>query len=307
MNASRSGLTCLSEWRKKVLDYDLDHTLSSGQAFRWTRTATGAWEGVVAGRWVGITSRHGELAATVAGRCDDWLWLETYLQTGIDLGRITRSFPHDAAMQNALQSCSGLRLLRQEPWECLASFICSSTKQIVQIQQIVRHLADRFGVPVPVPIGSAPASSFPTVHRIAEATESELRLCKLGFRAPYLLDTARLLRDGVVDLAQLGTVAEADARAALMRLPGVGRKIADCVLLFAYGFARAFPVDVWITRALLELYFPRRRSVRASELVEFSSSYFGPHAGYAQQYLFHSIRTQRASAAPAKTFLAHES
>jgi N-glycosylase/DNA lyase len=113
----------------------------------------------------------------------------------------------------------------------------------------------------------------------------------MGFRAPYLLATAQRIAGGKFDLESLRQLPLAEARAELMTLRGVGAKIADCVLLFAHGFAGAFPVDVWVERALRELYFPRRR-VDDKRLRHFAATHFGPHAGYAQQYLFHYMRTK---------------
>jgi 3-methyladenine DNA glycosylase/8-oxoguanine DNA glycosylase len=242
-----------------------------------------------------------------------------------------------------------LRVLRQDPWECLASFILSSTKQIVQIRQIVALLCERFGDPLTHPAdtlsmnlvaadvslrtlspmkvsvdsrrrlrfkgstreilfwenlsppnGERGASvpnenhlfySFPSAKWLASVTEGELRACKMGFRAPYLLAAARRIADGKFDLERLRHLTLAEAREELMKLRGVGGKIADCVLLFAYGFDGAFPVDVWVERALRELYFPRRR-VSDKRLQHFAATHFGPHAGYAQQYLFHYMRTK---------------
>jgi N-glycosylase/DNA lyase len=194
-------------------------------------------------------------------------------------------------MRTAVTACRGLRLLRQEPWECLASFILSSTKQIVQIQQIVALLCERFGEPLLVPPGHAPVCSFPTTDRLAACAESDLRGCKMGFRAPNLLRTAKMISAGEINLASLHTRTVDDARAELLKLPGVGNKIANCVLLFAYGFQQAFPVDVWVMKALRELYFPKRR-VNAKRLARFTATHFGPNAGYAQQYLFHYMRTR---------------
>jgi N-glycosylase/DNA lyase len=140
----------------------------------------------------------------------------------------------------------------------------------------------------------ARAWSFPDPERLAQVTESDLRACKMGFRAPYLLATARVIAEGHFSLERLGTLPVDQARTELMTLPGVGPKIADCVLLFAYGFQTAFPVDVWIMKALRQLYFPGRRASLA-RLREFAATHFGPNAGYAQQYLFHYMRTRSAS------------
>jgi N-glycosylase/DNA lyase len=269
-------------------NYDLAATLSSGQAFRW-RWIDGAWEGVVAGRWVRLRQEQNRIHAQTAAPVENWDWLRHYLQLDIDIDRICATFPADEPMRCSVQSCAGLRLLRQEPWECLASFICSSTKQIVQIQQIIALLCGRFGEAVAAPEGHLPVHSFPDFVRLAGLAESDLRACKLGFRAPYMLGTARKLRDGEVNLEALRGATLEEARAQLLQLPGVGVKIADCVLLFAYGFQQAFPVDVWVMRALRQLYFPKRR-VKLPRLRHFSRTHFGPHSGYAQQYLFHYMR-----------------
>jgi N-glycosylase/DNA lyase len=196
-------------------------------------------------------------------------------------------------------ACRGLRLLRQDPWECLASFILSSTKQIVQIRQIIAVLCERYGEPLAVAPGCPPAFAFPGPARLACATEAELRGCKMGFRAPYLLATARMVASGQFDLARLQSLPLEVARTELMQLPGVGRKIADCVLLFAYGFQSAFPVDVWVLKALRQLYFPRRR-VSPQRLHRFAATHFGPCGGYAQQHLFHYMRI-KANRTPQKS------
>lgn len=275
-------------------NYDLAATLASGQAFRW-RPVNGAWEGVIGERWIRLRQEQNCIRAETAVPVNDWLWLRHYLQLDVNIKEICGTFPADEPMQNSIQFCHGLRLLRQEPWECLASFICSSTKQIVQIQQIIALLCRRFGEPLAVPAGHEPVWTFPHYTRLAGVAEAELRECKLGFRAPYLLHSARKLRDGEINLAALHNVTLEEARAHLTHLPGVGLKIADCVLLFAYGFPQAFPVDVWIMKALRQLYFPKRR-VKLPRLRRFSQTHFGPHSGYAQQYLFHYMRTKGKAA-----------
>jgi N-glycosylase/DNA lyase len=275
-----------------VRDYDLAATLASGQAFRWQRHDSG-WTGVIAKRWVRLQTDQSSITADTAEPVADWGWLADYLQLDLDLEAVLRTFPEDEPMRAALRACRGLRLLRQDPWECLASFILSSTKQIAQIQHIVSLLCERYGEAVAVPADYAPACAFPTAARLAHASEAELRACKMGFRAPFLLATARKIAGGEFDLRRVQTLPVEAARAEFMTLPGVGRKIADCVLLFAYGCPDAFPVDVWVAKALQQLYFPRRR-VRLPRLHQFASSHFGPNAGYAQQYLFHYMRVLRS-------------
>jgi N-glycosylase/DNA lyase len=275
-----------SEILLPVRDYDLAATLDSGQVFRWQRHGA-VWSGVLGQHFLQLTQTEAGLHARAAAPVADWNFLREFLQTDVVLADILKTFPDDEPMRAAVAACHGLRLLRQEPWECLASFILSSTKQIVQIRQIVALLCERFGEPTLV----AGTACFPTPARIAAATEAELRACKMGFRAPSLLNAARQIAAGKLDLEKIRTLDYAAARAELMTLRGVGGKIADCVLLFGYGFDTAFPVDVWIERALQELYFPKRRASE-KRLRRLAESHFGPHAGYAQQYLFHYMRTR---------------
>jgi len=284
-----------------VRDYDLAATLDSGQVFRWRRQAN-SWTGVVGRRWVRLTQSENGILAETASSVKYWDWLRDFLQTEIELETILKTFPDDEPMRNAVTACRGLRVLRQDPWECLASFILSSTKQIVQIRQIVALLCERFGEPINwcsvEPVARLDSATdrtlqfaFPTAERLARATEAELRACKMGFRAPHLLAATRQIADGKFDLEKPRRLPLAEARVELTKLRGVGGKIADCVLLFAYGFDSAFPVDVWVERALRQLYFPRRRA-SAKRLRHFAATHFGPHAGYAQQYLFHYTRTK---------------
>jgi N-glycosylase/DNA lyase len=276
-----------------VSDYNLHATLSSGQVFAWEQSENN-WAGVVGGRWVMLQSFSDGIRAVTAAPQADWSWLTDFLQSDVNLLDVLATFPDDDPhLRAAVAANHGLRVLRQDPWECLASFILSSTKQIVQIRQIVRTLCERHGTPVATETNQnhRPAFAFPTAERIASLSETELRQCKMGFRAKYLLTAARRVAAGELELESIRRMSLPAARAELTKLPGVGEKIADCVLLFAYGFPRAFPVDVWIARALSQFYFRGRRK-QPEQLRRFAARHFGPNSGYAQQYLFHHIRTR---------------
>lgn len=246
--------------RINVADFDLAATLECGQAFRWRRETDGWYTGVVGGR----TMRVRQKADVLEGDGD-----RHYFALDVSLRDIVATFPPDPVLREAVAQHWGLRVLRQEPWETLASFIASSTKQIVQIRQIVELLARRFGEPI------GTEYSFPTAETVARTTVAELRACKLGFRAAYLHAAARCVADGRLDLAALATMDYERALEELLKLHGVGEKIANCVLLFSCGHDEAFPVDVWMKRALQRV----KRRVN-----------FGPYAGWAQQYLFHAER-----------------
>jgi N-glycosylase/DNA lyase len=280
-------------WTFPARDYNLAATLDSGQAFRWEPQGTD-WAGIVGLHWVRLSVDDGSITAETAEPVQDWAWLTHYLQLDVVLPDVLETFPEDPPLRAARVACRGLRLLRQDLWECLASFILSSTKQIVQIRQMIRALCERYGEPIAAPEDFGPACAFPSPARLATASEAELRSCKMGFRAPYLLETARIIASGHFDLPAIPRLPLDAARARLMELPGVGPKIADCVLLFAGGFEAAFPVDVWVLKALRQLYFPQRK-VTISKLRQFATTHFGPHAGYAQQYLFHYMRQHYGS------------
>jgi N-glycosylase/DNA lyase len=191
-------------------------------------------------------------------------------------------------MNAARQFCRGLRIIRQPKWECLATFICSSMKQVAHIRQISLALRRRFGDKRKV--DDHTVYTFPAAQRIARVSENDLRKCALGYRAKNLLMTARLVSSGKANLEAWSALSDTDVREKLCALPGVGAKVANCIMLFAYERLRAFPIDVWIERVLKQQYFPRKKRITAQRLREFSETYFGEQGGYAQQYLFHHAR-----------------
>ena len=259
--------------RINVTDFDLASSLMCGQAFRWTAGAEGWFTGVVGQR----VCRLRQTGKLLEGDID-----RQYLSLDVSLLDIAATFPDDEALQHAVRQHWGLRVLRQEPWETLASFIASSTKQIVQIRQIVEHLARRFGQQF-----DTDAYAFPSAATIAGATLPQLRACKLGFRAEYLLAAARMVDRGELQLDALPAMEYERALEELQKIHGVGEKIANCTLLFSLGFDQAFPVDVWMQRALHRLGWRAKKITRRQVL-----DHFGPYAGWAQQYLFLSERSR---------------
>jgi N-glycosylase/DNA lyase len=264
-------------------DFNLARTLDSGQVFHWEKCGDG-YTGTIGSNGVHVEQRRNRLffAGTTAEV------IENYFALDHPLAEICRSFPNDPAMCAARDFCEGLRIMRQPRWECLATFITSSMKQVAHIRQISQTLRKRYGKRQRV--FDFEVHTFPPSSRIAELTEQDLRACALGYRAKNLLATARLIGSGNVDLEQWNEFPDELLRARLCELPGVGAKVANCVMLFAYERLRAFPIDVWIERVLKQEYFPRKRKVTATRLCAFCETYFGEHGGYAQQYLFHHAR-----------------
>jgi N-glycosylase/DNA lyase len=264
--------------------FDLDATLSSGQAFSWRRGADEQWRGWIGDRPCVAGLDGGRLHVLGGGLTDSDV--ARYFGLNVSMDKIFASFPADDPwLARARLFAPGLRILRQEPWETLCNFICSSLKQIVQIAQINHDLRVAFG-----PKLRPGEHVFPSAAQLARVSEAELRACKLGFRARHLFVAARQIAAGEISLDHVATLPTAEARKELMRVRGVGEKVANCVLLFAYGRLEAFPIDVWVERVLRQLYFKNRRKIRPGALRLFSERHFGPHGGYAQQFLFHWIR-----------------
>jgi N-glycosylase/DNA lyase len=276
----------------EAAEFDLRQTLDSGQVFHWSAADAG-YLGLIGRKPVHIEQREGALWVRGPGS----ELVANYFALDHPLGAIHASFPADPAMRAALEFCRGLRIIRQPAWECVATFITSSMKQVAHIRQMSAAMRARFGDAVE--FEGTKLFAFPTPARLSAVSEVALRECGLGYRAKNLLGAARLIASGGVDLDALRTLDDDAARAELCRLPGVGPKVANCVLLFAFERLRAFPIDVWIERVLRETYFKRKRKVTATRLREFCESYFGEYGGYAQQYLFHHARSSRGKG-PAK-------
>lgn len=263
---------------------ELRELLDGGQAFRWNWDAADAC-------WCGVIGRH-VVQVRTDGLCrvefrsaapprEAGAALARYFAMGQNRDALVDLLPwrSDPALAAAIRSCPGLFLLRQDFGETLLAFICSSTKQIVQIKQICERLAAAFGEEL-----AAGIHATPTWARLALASEAELRKCALGFRARYVRETAEHLAARPGWLERVPRLPYPEAKAELLQLPGVGEKVADCVLLFGAGQLEAFPVDVWILRTLALRYGLDGWS--PAQLAQFGRAHFGPLAGLAQQYLF---------------------
>jgi N-glycosylase/DNA lyase len=275
-------------------EFDLAMTLNSGQVFHWQKIGDG-FVGAIRDRAVYVEQRAGVLkvrdgeapSPTREARVLPGI-VAQYFALDHPLAEICDSFPKDRVMNAARDFCRGLRIIRQPKWECLATFICSSMKQVAHIRQISLALRKRFGEQRK--IGNQLVHSFPPAHRLVQASEKELLECKLGYRGKNLRAAARLVSSSQADIEMWSVLSDAELRKQLCALPGVGPKIANCVMLFAYERLRAFPIDVWIERVLRQHYFSRRKRMTPQQVRQFTDTYFGEHGGYAQQYLFHHAR-----------------
>ncbi|MCI8623966.1 MAG: DNA-3-methyladenine glycosylase 2 family protein [Provencibacterium sp.] len=264
-------------------DFDPAQTLDCGQAFRFRPAADGWWEGVAGGRFCRIRREEAALAVECwcPGGCEPF-W-EDYFDLCRDYGALKEELACDSVLQAATGYCPGIRLLRQDAWEALCTFILSQNNHIARIRRIVQTLCLLYGPSIPAPELSeedaAYSHGFPSPAAVAALDEEALSLLRAGFRAKYIHDAAVRVAAGEVDLLALRTLPVEKAREQLRTIYGVGPKVAECALLYGCGRAECFPQDVWINRALAQLYpqgFPEA---------------FTPVAGLAQQYLFHYCRT----------------
>lgn len=290
----------------------LAETLDGGQAFRWNRQRDGTWLGIWADHLVRLrlTARERlEWSAPIAAATSTASALARYFATDRDFAALTDSLPwrSDPHLARCIVTFSGLRILRQPFGETLLGFLCSATKQIVQIKQMLALLASRHGAQLDIAglhseknakpktqnseLATAGFRRLPTWPELAQTPESELRACLLGFRARYISETARFLAANPGWLEETESLPYAVAKERLCTLPGVGEKVADCVLLFGAGRLEAFPVDVWILKTLARRY--GLDGWRTPQLAQFGRVHFGPLAGLAQQFLFAWERAQK--------------
>lgn len=263
-------------------NFSLRHSLESGQYFRYT--AQDGLYTVLRGQRYFQVRQEGD---TLEYDGTDLWFLREFFALDHDQASIERDLRRDRKLWEALDAYPGLRVLRQDPWECTAAFITSIASNIPRITGNVNDMAREYGLPIR--LGNLASHTFPRPDRLDD--EAGLRRLKLGFRAAYLVQAARLARSGILE--EIPSMAYENAKETLMVIPGVAEKVADCILLFAYGRLNAFPVDTWIRKVMIRMFFKGRkvpdRAIRA-----FASERWGELAGVAQQYLYHWSRQSGA-------------
>ncbi len=251
----------------KIHPLDISLTLDCGQSFRWSENSDGSWHGIVCSKSVDVRIDGENLV--ISGDDDADFWTD-YFDLKRDYGSICDSLCSDKWLSKAITAYPGIRILRQEPWEALCSFIISQNNNIPRIKGIISRLCAEFGKD----LGNGDFS-FPSAEVIAEKSAEDLAPLRAGFRVKYILDAARKIASGEIDLDKIKAMPIDEARTELQKISGVGPKVAECALLYGFGRVDAFPVDVWVRRIMAELYPDGLPEVTKG--VE----------GIAQQYLFH--------------------
>lgn len=256
-----------------VRDLDLEQTLDCGQSFRWEKQDDGSFSGVAFDKFVNISLDRTDIIIKNAAEADRGLWYD-YFDLALDYGKIREDISRiHPVLKEAAKYAPGIRILRQDPYEALCTFIISQNNNIKRIKGIVGRLCESFGDEIEDGV-----YGFPTAERLAKLTPDDLAPLRAGFRNRYIIDSAKKVASGEVDLELCKTADYEAARAELMKITGVGVKVADCTLLFGMHRVEAFPIDVWMKRAMEKL-FP---GMTAAD--------FGEYAGIAQQYIFHYSR-----------------
>ena len=276
----------------KTTPFNIDFTLRCGQVFRW-RKENNIWYGVINDTCIKLSQRQNILTYSLFPDAEPTL-IPCYFRFDDNLPTITMSINKDAVIRKALIQLEGLRLVRQDPWECLISFICATFTNIPRIKGMVHNLCQAFGRPITC--NGYTEYLFPSAQKLASASINQLLACNLGYRAKYVKAAASRILKGEVCLSQLRSMSYLEAKQELLRIEGVGQKVADCVLLFSLEHLEAFPVDRWLQRILITQYSQHlsnevlnRKALTPQvykELSSFSQSYFGNYAGYAQEYLY---------------------
>ncbi|MBQ3550127.1 MAG: DNA-3-methyladenine glycosylase 2 family protein [Clostridia bacterium] len=260
-----------------VEHFGLKETFDCGQAFRWQALDDNTWVGIALGRKLRVGRNDGVITLYDCTLDEYEAKWRGYLDIDRDYGAIINIISENETLKNAAKENSGIRILKQDKWEALCSFIISQNNNIPRIMGIVERLCEHFGEPL-----SGGGYTFPSAEKIAALDPEDLAPVRSGFRARYIIDGARKYLNGGIDLELISTADTDTARAELMKITGVGVKVADCTLLFGFQRIDALPKDVWIKRALEE-YFDGHFPECAA-----------PYAGIAQQYLFNYIRKQNA-------------
>lgn len=259
-------------------DFNLEATLESGQVFGFEKKQNGTYKGFISGSWVRLKQDNDclEIESDGLTECD----VTHFFHLDFDLSPVYELLSEDPRLKLAAQRLKGLRIIRQNFWEALACFIISANNNIKRIQKIRRSLVAEF---------SKSNFQFPGFHEIARSSEEKLRALGLGYRAPFLFNTAKIISETPEILNDIRNQSYSAAKTKLLEFPGVGKKVADCVLLFGVQKYEAFPVDTWIAKAMRKLYF-RNRKIAENRIQSFGQHRWKQYAGYIQQYLFHGAK-----------------
>lgn len=270
-----------------IQDFELAHIFECGQCFRWRKNIDGSYTGVIKQGIINVKKDGNNVIFTGEVNGD----IEEICKDYFDLGRNYSDIKkilceNDENMKIASEYGYGIRILHQDPWEMIISFIISAANNIPRISKTIENISKTYGKEITY--NQTSYYLFPTAEELSKATVDDLRKLNLGFRDKYVFEATRRVNDGEVNIENLEKMTTLDARKELMKIPGIGAKVADCILLFSMGRVESFPVDTWIKKVMSELYVD---STNITKINQYASQRFGKYAGIAQQYLFYYKRS----------------
>ncbi|HOR86512.1 MAG TPA: DNA glycosylase [Bacillota bacterium] len=271
-----------------VEDFEARHIFECGQCFRWKKEQDGSYTGIAYGRVLNVKSdyENGIVLLSNTNLKDFWsIWFD-YFDLGRNYGAIKEALSEDPVLGMAISHGKGIRILKQEPWELLISYIISANNSIPMISRSVGLLSEMYGKQIHYR-GEA-YYAFPDPVKLLEAGIDGISLCRAGFRCKYIYQAAKMVEAGEIRLQEIASMDIDNARTTLMKIPGVGPKVADCIMLFSMQKYGAYPVDVWVKRVTKHFFFDR--DVKMKEIQRFAEEKFGDMAGFAQEYLFYFAR-----------------
>ncbi len=269
-----------------IAHFNLTHTFDCGQCFRWVKNEDNSYTGVAYGKAVRMSFEGNTLTIQNTTKEDAQnIWID-YLDLNRDYSSVKSLYAKDKYVSKAMDFGYGIHILNQDVFECIISFIISSQNQIPRIKKIVAKLCEMYGNKCA--LGEDTHYAFPSLSDLKGITEKDLEPLKAGYRAAYIVDAVNKLSAGEVDMESLKSMPYPEAKKELMKIRGIGPKVADCILLFSLGKTEAFPIDVWVQRTMRSLYLGEDATNKQIETE--ALRLFGQYAGFAQQYLFYYAR-----------------
>jgi len=278
-------------------NFEPKHIFECGQCFRWNEEKDGSYTGVVGNNVINVKKEYNNIIIikgifkdNIKNVCTEYFDLET------DYNKIKTTLANiDNNMKKSIEYGSGIRILKQDPWEALISFIISANNNIPRIKGIIEKISKKYGNEIQW--NGSKYYTFPTPSELSKASVKDLRLLGLGFRDSRVFETTKIINENKIDLKKLEKIEDTNIlREELLKLPGVGPKVADCIMLFSMKKYEVFPIDVWVKRVVTELYFPdaitenKIKNINNKKILELAENKFGKLAGLAQQYLFYYRR-----------------
>jgi len=284
---------------KNVKSFEPKHIFECGQCFRWNKEEDTSYTGIIGENILNVKKEQDYIQ--INGYCkDDIKYIcEKYFDLNTDYEQIKDKLGSiDVNLRESIKYGNGIRILHQDIWETLISFIISANNNIPRIKSIIERMSQKYGKEMIW--NGKKYYTFPTIEQLSKATVEDLRKLGLGFRDKRVYQTTQMVKNGEIDIIKLEKEDSKYILAELLKFPGVGPKVADCIMLFSMKKYEVFPIDVWVKRVMLELYSNeiykmleyKERQVNPNDILRFAENKFGRLAGIAQQYLFYWRREQ---------------